>query len=110
VCMIGCPTGAIHRHTESGVIQIQESICVGCSVCANSCPYQNIRMTPISDTEGRPYRDQKSGLPILKATKCDMCQSQPSGPACVSACPHDALVRIDLTQTEPLQFWLDKRT
>jgi Fe-S-cluster-containing dehydrogenase component/CRP-like cAMP-binding protein len=109
VCMIGCPTGAIHRHAESGVIQIQESICVGCSVCANSCPYKNIHMTSISDSEGRPYRDQKSGLPILKATKCDMCQSQPSGPACVSACPHDALTRIDLTQTEPLQYWLDKR-
>ncbi len=109
VCMIGCPTGAIHRHAETGVIQIQESICVGCGVCAASCPYQNIRMTPINDKHGHPYRDGKSGLPILKATKCDMCQSQPSGPACVSACPHDALTRIDLTQSEPLQYWLDKR-
>lgn len=109
VCMIGCPTGAIHRHAESGVIQIQESICVGCKVCANSCPYQNIRMTPINDRGGRPYRDQKTGLPIIKATKCDMCQTMPSGPACVAACPHDALTRIDLSQTEPLQHWLDKR-
>ncbi len=109
VCMIGCPTGAIHRHAETGVIQIQESICVGCGVCSASCPYQNIRLTPINDKQGRPYRDSKSGLPIMKATKCDMCQGQPSGPACVSACPHDALTRIDLTQTEPLQYWLDKR-
>jgi len=109
VCMIGCPTGAIHRHPETGVIQIEEPICVGCGVCAASCPYQNIRMMPVSDTQGRPYRDAKSGLPIMKATKCDMCQSQPSGPACVAACPHDAIVRIDLTESEPLQHWLAKR-
>lgn len=109
VCMIGCPTGAIHRHAETGVIQIQEPICVGCGVCASSCPYQNIRMTPINDKQGRPYRDGKNGLPIMKATKCDLCQSQPSGPACVSACPHDALTRINLTESEPLQYWLEKR-
>ncbi len=109
VCMVGCPTGAIHRHTETGVIQIQESICVGCGVCSSSCPYQNIRMTPVNDLKGNPYRDSRSGLPILKATKCDMCQSQPTGPACVSSCPHDALVRIDLTRSEPLERWLEKR-
>ena len=109
VCMIGCPTGAIHRHAETGVVQIQESICVGCGVCAASCPYQNIRMMPVNDTQGRPYRDGKSGLPIMKATKCDMCQSQPSGPACVAACPHDALTRINLTETAPLLHWLEQR-
>jgi len=109
VCMIGCPTGAIHRHAATGVIQIEEPICVGCGVCAASCPYQNIRMTPISDRQGRPYRDKKSGLPIMKATKCDLCQSQSSGPACVSACPHDAITRINLTESEPLQYWLEKR-
>ncbi|MGV3484169.1 MAG: 4Fe-4S dicluster domain-containing protein [Planctomycetaceae bacterium] len=109
ICMIGCPTGAIHRDTETGLIQIQESICIGCGVCAASCPYENIRMTPINDRQGRPYRDAKSGMPIVKATKCDMCRNQPAGPACVSACPHDALTRIDLTQSEPLQYWLDKR-
>ncbi len=109
VCMIGCPTGAIHRHRTTGVVQIEESICVGCGVCASSCPYQNIRITPINDAKGRPFRDQSTGLPIMKATKCDMCQSQPTGPACVSACPHDAITRVDLTESEPLHHWLAKR-
>ena len=109
VCMIGCPTGAIHRNAANGVIQIEESICVGCGVCANSCPYENIRMMEISSPDGKPYVDKEKGLPIVKATKCDLCQQQPSGPACVAACPHDALTRIDLTEPGPLQQWLAKR-
>lgn len=109
VCMIGCPTGAIHRNSVNGVIQIEESICVGCSVCANSCPYENIRMMEISSPDGKPYVDKEKGLPIVKATKCDLCQQQPSGPACVAACPHDAMTRIDLTEPGPLQQWLARR-
>ncbi len=109
VCMIGCPTGAIHREMHSGVVKVEESICVGCGVCAGSCPYQNIRMTPITDASGKLYVDSKTNTPIQKATKCDMCHNLPSGPACVAACPHDALVRISLAETEPLEHWLEKR-
>jgi Fe-S-cluster-containing dehydrogenase component/CRP-like cAMP-binding protein len=110
VCMIGCPTGAIARDEETGVVEIHESICIGCGTCAASCPYENIRMVEIFDPQGRAYRDVQTGKPITKATKCDMCSSQPSGPACASACPHDALVRIDLTESKPLQQWLDRRS
>ncbi len=109
VCMIGCPTGAVARDSETGVLEIHESICVGCGTCAASCPYQNIRMAEVHDLQGRPYTDMHSGKPIVKATKCDMCASQPTGPACVSACPHDALVRIDLSHSKPLQQWLERR-
>ncbi|MDA7864558.1 cyclic nucleotide-binding domain-containing protein [bacterium] len=110
VCMIGCPTGSIMRDQESGVVQIHESICVGCGTCASACPYENIRMTEVFDHQGRLYRDATTDLPIEKATKCDMCSKLPSGPACVAACPHDALVRIDLTESKPLQEWLDLRS
>ncbi|QDT06069.1 putative ferredoxin-like protein YdhX precursor [Rubripirellula lacrimiformis] len=110
VCMIGCPTGSIARDEETGVVRIHEPICIGCGTCASSCPYENIRMAEVADPQGRPYTDMQTGKPIRKATKCDMCQSQPTGPACVAACPHDALVRIDLTQSKPLQQWLDRRS
>ncbi len=109
VCMIGCPTGAIHRNEINGVIQIQEKICIGCGVCAASCPYENIRMMAIHTRDGRPYIDAEKGTPIVKATKCDLCQQSPAGPACAVACPHDALVRIDLTEPTPLQQWLSQR-
>jgi Fe-S-cluster-containing dehydrogenase component len=94
VCMIGCPTGAIHRLTE-GTVVINDNTCIGCATCANSCPYQNIRMVEIKDKNDRHIVDQLTGKPILKATKCDLCATQPGGPACVRACPHDALQRID---------------
>jgi len=110
VCMIGCPTGAIVRDEATGVVEIHESICVGCGTCAHACPYENIRMAEVFDPAGRPYQDVQTGKPITKATKCDMCSRQPSGPACAAACPHDALVRIDLTESPPLQHWLDQRS
>lgn len=109
VCMIGCPTGAIARDQTSGVVSIHDSICVGCGTCAASCPYENIRMADVVDGKGRPYVDQDKGQPIRKATKCDMCAGLPTGPACTNACPHDALVRIDLSESPPLEHWLAKR-
>ncbi|MCO8120926.1 cyclic nucleotide-binding domain-containing protein [Stieleria sp. TO1_6] len=110
VCMIGCPTGAIARDTTNGVVSIHDSICVGCGVCAASCPYDTIRMTDVVDRKGRPFIDDGNGKPIRKATKCDQCSGLPSGPACVAACPHDALVRIDLSESPPLTNWLQKRS
>lgn len=110
VCMIGCPTGAITRDEASGTVYISEPICIGCGACAAACPYDHIQMVEIRDPAGRGYRDQSSGLPILKATKCDFCQTQPSGPACQAACPHDALARIDLSEPGPLDAWLARRT
>lgn len=95
VCLVGCPTGAIHRELSSGNVIIQESTCIGCATCVESCPYDNIRTVEIRDSVGRPIIDTVSGNPILKATKCDLCIDQPSGPACVNACPHDALHRVN---------------
>ncbi len=109
VCMIGCPTGAISRNSDTSVVDIHESICVGCGTCAASCPYENIQMSEISDSRGRAYCDAGTGKPISKATKCDLCSSMPTGPACAAACPHDALVRIDLTESQPLSQWLERR-
>lgn len=96
VCMIGCPTGAIHRSIETGTVLINDDTCIGCATCANSCPYSNIVMVPIRNKQGVPLIDTaESGQPIVKASKCDLCAGRPGGPACVRACPHDALSRVD---------------
>jgi Fe-S-cluster-containing hydrogenase component 2 len=104
--MIGCPTGAIARDTENGVISINPQTCIGCQVCAESCPYDNIVMVEISDERGRRLVDRQTQMPILQATKCDLCQALPSGPACQAACPHDALVRIDMSDLNTLDQWM----
>jgi Fe-S-cluster-containing dehydrogenase component/CRP-like cAMP-binding protein len=105
VCMIGCPTGAIGRDEESGTVTINDQTCIGCSTCANSCPYSNIRMVDIFDPKGKALVDQNTELPIQKATKCDLCVDQMGGPACQRACPHDALVRIDLSTPTEITAW-----
>lgn len=106
VCMIGCPTGAIARDGESGLITINDRTCIGCGTCASSCPYSNIQMTPLTDRQGQPVVTKETGLPVLKATKCDLCIEGQGGPACQRACPHDALIRVDLTSPGPLQEWI----
>jgi len=108
VCMIGCPTGAIGRHQETGFVTINDETCIGCTTCANSCPYGNIQMVEISDQQGQPIVDANSGLPIIKATKCDFCVDQMGGPACQRACPHDALLRVDLSSTDAMAEWSKK--
>ena len=105
VCLIGCPTGAISRAESMGNVVIDDNTCIGCGTCANSCPYNNIRMVDIRDNTGAFMRDS-DGHTIARATKCDLCANQLTGPACVQACPHDALVRINIRDTKKLLAWL----
>jgi Fe-S-cluster-containing dehydrogenase component/CRP-like cAMP-binding protein len=107
VCMIGCPTGAIARDADTGTVRINDRTCIGCSTCANSCPYSAIRMVEIREPGGAIVLDEASGQPILKATKCDYCAGQLTGPACQLACPHDALLRADMSDMAGLAKWLD---
>ena len=107
VCMIGCPTGAIHRDASGGNVVINQATCIGCTSCANNCPYEAIRMVEARDPEGVFVTDQEL-KPILKATKCDLCTDQYGGPACERACPHDALKRMDLTRLDTFAKWLHR--
>src|SRR5687767_4623035 len=72
VCMIGCPTGAIHRESFAGQVVINPATCIGRKACANNCPYDAIRMVEIRDERG-DFIVGEDFRPILKATKCDLC-------------------------------------
>ena len=109
VCMLGCPTAAIHRDEANGTVQINEPTCIGCGVCAKACPYETIEMVDVFDAAGRPFVDDGSGRAIQKATKCDGCVPVGISPACLAACPHDAIVRIDLGHSGPLDEFLSRR-
>ncbi len=107
VCLIGCPTGAIHRNASGGEVMVNESTCIGCQVCANNCPYDAIRMAEVRDESGTILVDEQM-RPVLKATKCDLCVEQHGGPACQRACPHGALVRMNMTDLGSFAAWLKK--
>ena len=58
--------------------------------CMEACPFQAINMTKIyhGDTKGRPFR--------IVAYKCDLCANTETGePACIPACPTEALSLFD---------------
>ncbi len=102
VCMIECPTGAIHRDTLGGLVLINDQTCIGCAQCASNCPFDAIRMVETRNAAGAILVDSKNA-PILEATKCDLCHDQLGGPACQRACPHDALERVDLQSLSALE-------
>lgn len=68
-CAAACPTGSIER-LPSGLVTVEESKCIGCSVCVEVCPFGAIQLI--------------NGV----AKKCDLCGGDP---ACVKRCPTNAL-------------------
>ena len=87
-CMIGCPTGAIHR-IASGEVAIHD-FCIGCSNCALRCPWDNITMV---ETPGRVV--EGLATPTI-ASKCDLCAGYDEA-NCVHNCPTAAILRVEPT-------------
>lgn len=107
VCLTGCPTSAIYREPVGGQVVINEKTCIGCKICAKNCPYQNITMVEIRDNKNNLILDKKSSMPILKATKCDLCCEQIVSPVCEKACSHNALRRIDMANIKVIEKWIE---
>jgi Fe-S-cluster-containing hydrogenase component 2/CRP-like cAMP-binding protein len=95
VCMIGCPVRSIQRG-NNGEIQIKDW-CIGCELCAKSCPYDAIKMHSREVTN--PQLIQKPFVAVV----CDLCSSLPDRqPRCVYACPHEAALRFDARSGLPI--------
>jgi Fe-S-cluster-containing dehydrogenase component len=89
-CLDPCPTGAIRRDA-TGAVELDTDLCTGCGACAKACPWEAIRMAP------RPPSSKKDATATMSteiAVKCDLCRGL-DGPECVSACPTDAIFRLD---------------
>lgn len=74
-CMNSCMSGALYRDEESGHICYQKERCGSCFMCVMNCPY------------GIP----KVNHDRTNIIKCDFCNDRPEGPACVAACPKQAI-------------------
>lgn len=95
VCLVGCPTGAIHRAGVGEVVAVDEEVCIGCSNCAKNCPYDAIVM----HDAGSVWPDDMiptglRGRNRAVASKCDLCSDTGHGPACVSNCPQGCAFRV----------------
>jgi Fe-S-cluster-containing dehydrogenase component len=95
VCLVGCPTGAIRRAAVGDVVEIVDSLCIGCKACANNCPYDAIVMHETGEVwPDDAIPEANRGRPRLLASKCDLCYKTNHGPACVNNCPHGCAFRI----------------
>jgi len=103
-CMSDCPVDAITR-SPNGEVFINDT-CIGCSNCANNCPYGVIKMDYLEGHGGHGgglvgwlmstlgLGKHEEHAPHRKlALKCDLCKDVGGGPACVRACPTGAATR-----------------
>jgi phenylglyoxylate dehydrogenase beta subunit len=72
ICVMNCPSGALSKNVDTGVIDWAESKCVNCLLCTAGCAYAGI-----------VYEAN-----VGHVTKCDLCDGDP---ACVKSCPNEAL-------------------
>jgi nitrate reductase beta subunit len=56
-CMASCPSGAIYKRSEDGIVLVDQDRCRGWRQCVTGCPYKKI------------YFNHKTG----KAEKCTLC-------------------------------------
>ena len=80
-CLKACPTGAITKRPEDGVVLVDRELCNGCRECLTACPYD----IPQFGADG-----------IMQ--KCDMCIESGTEPACAAHCPTGALSFGDINQ------------
>ena len=68
-----CPTGAMQKRSQDGIVYVAPDLCVGCKSCMSACPW------------GAPQWNSETG----KVIKCDFCINRVDAglkPACVTVC------------------------
>ena len=79
-CVSVCLVGAMQKTPEGPVIY-DSDLCIGCRYCLTACPY------------GIPRYEWDESVPYVR--KCTLCYprlKEGKRPACVDACPHEALL------------------
>ena len=77
-CLTGCPVEAYTKDPVTGVVLHSADACIGCQYCTWNCSY------------GVPVYNAERGV----VGKCDLCHNRLSdnmAPACVEACPENAI-------------------
>jgi anaerobic dimethyl sulfoxide reductase subunit B len=84
-CAEACPTGAIIKRAEDGIMTVDSGKCNGCRECLAACPF------------GVPQFDKSGKLQL-----CDFCMSTGNPPSCAQSCPAEALYIGDLEDLQKI--------
>lgn len=84
-CLNGCPVLAYEKDPVTGIVRHLDDQCIGCQYCVLKCPYDV------------PKYSERLGI----VRKCDMCHNrlaEGEAPACVQACPTEAIkiVKVEM--------------
>lgn len=94
-CMNGCPVLAYEKDPVTGIVRHLDDQCIGCQYCILKCPYDV------------PKYHKTKGI----VRKCDMCSSRLTvgeAPACVQACPNEA-IKITLVDRQEVSTGFRER-
>ena len=128
-CVANCPTGAMQKDEETGIVLVNAEDCIGCESCLTGCPYgvrqynwgKPAQMAGLDDTVyaygyPREYRDdghlvyapeRPEGV-MEKCTFCAQLTSQGLDPACCTACPGNARIFGDMDDADSaIRTYLD---
>src|SRR5574341_719276 len=81
-CVRICPTQAMYQRAD-GIVEFDNSLCIGCKACMQACPYDAIYVDPNNNT----------------AAKCHFCAHRVDlalEPACVVVCPTHSIIAGDM--------------
>ena len=77
-CLSNCPANAYTKDPATGAVLIEADSCMGCRYCSWVCPYDAPQFNPVAGV-------------MEKCTFCVHRQDEGLAPACVTACPVNAL-------------------
>ncbi len=97
-CVDVCPTGASFRRAD-GIVLVDRHACIGCRYCIVACPFKARSFVH------EPLTGQNPDVPRGKGCVegCTMCVHRVDrglAPACVQACPEQAIVFGDLADEQ----------
>jgi len=84
-CVNICPTRALF-HRRDAIVDFDPAHCIGCKACMAACPYDALYVDPDTQT----------------AAKCNYCAHRIEfrmEPPCVTACPEQAIIAGDLSDS-----------
>jgi len=82
-CAEVCPTGAIFKRAEDGIVLVNENYCIGCKLCSWACPYGALEYSFDAGAM------QKCTMCVDRIYDDDLAEAD-RVPVCVSSCPVSA--------------------